>query len=109
MNKRIYLVASLALLTGTVHASQYNGLIAAGGLRFSTGTGASTARVSVAVSQATACGLTWYAYENAASGLGGLWTAALIQARIHGRTVSIVGTGTCDSFQVEGIRWIDLK
>jgi hypothetical protein len=51
MNKRIYLVASLALLTGTAHATQFDGLIGAEGLRFSTG--ASGARVSVAVSQPT--------------------------------------------------------
>lgn len=110
MNKRIYLVASLALLTGTAHASVYIGLIAADGLRFGTGTGASTARVSVAVSNTTSCGgQRWYSYKNAASGLGGLWTTALIQARIHGRMIMIVGTGTCDAFGIEGVRFIDLK
>lgn len=109
MNKRIYLVASLALLTGTAHATEFNGLIGADGLRFSTG--ASGARVSVASGlPTTLCNIKFfYAYENAASGLAGLWTAALIQARIHGRPVRIVGNGSCDSFGVEGVSYIDLK
>jgi hypothetical protein len=108
MNKGVYLATALALLSGAAHASQFTGPIAADGLRFSTG--ASPSRVSVAVSTATVCGgQRWYAYENADSGLGGLWTEALIQARIHGRTIRIVGTGTCDSFGIEGISFIDLR
>jgi hypothetical protein len=108
MNKGVYLAAALALLSGTAYASQYDGLIAANGLRFSTGT--STARVSVSVSTPTQCAVQgWYAYENADSGLAGLWTAALIQARTHDRTIRIVGTGTCDNFGIERISHIDLK
>lgn len=120
MNKGIYLLVPLALLIGTADASEYAGPIGAEGLRFSTGT--SPARVSVSVANVvTPCATkNWYAYESAASGLAGLWTTALIQARIHDRTVKIVGTcttstppptptGCCDSFGIEGILFIDLK
>jgi len=109
MNKGIYLVVALALLPGIAHASEFNGEIAAQGLRFSTGT--SPARVSVSVGNlATPCAVkNFFAYENAATGLASLWTAALTQARIHGRTVRIVGTGMCDGFGVEGILFLDLK
>jgi hypothetical protein len=107
MSKGIYLGLALTLLTGTAHASEYVGVIAADGLRFSTGN--SPARVSIAVSKPTACGTTWYSYENATSGINGLWTAALIQASVHGLTIRISGNGTCDSFGVEGVRHIDLR
>lgn len=108
MNKGIQLAAALVLLGGSAHASEFTGLIDAAGVRFSKGV--SAARVSVAVSAPTACGgQRFYAYENADSGLGGLWTAALIQARAHGRPIRIVGTGTCDSFGIEGISFIDLR
>jgi hypothetical protein len=109
MNNGICLVVALALLTGIAHASEYNGPIAAEGLRFSTGT--SPARVSISVGNvATPCAVkNFYAYEDATSGLAGLWTAALTQARIHGRTIKIVGTGICDGFGVEGILYLDLK
>jgi hypothetical protein len=72
MNKGIYVVVVLALLTGTAHASEYNGPIGPDGLRFSAGT--SSARVSVSIpNMATACPVKdFYAYENAASGLAGL-------------------------------------
>ena len=109
MTKGICLALFGLLLTGTAHASVYVGPIGPDGLRFSSGT--STARVGVSVPQQTACptGVGFYAYENAASGLGGLWTAALIQARIHSRTVRIVGTGKCDSFGFELVDHIDLR
>ncbi|CAM3652447.1 hypothetical protein G4177_26500 [Corallococcus sp. ZKHCc1 1396] len=108
MKRGACLASALALLGGTAHASQFTGLIDPAGIRFSTGT--SPARVSVAVPMVTACGgQRYYAYENADSGLGGLWTEALIQARVHGRPVMIVGTGTCDNFGIEKISHIDLR
>lgn len=112
-----YLTALLALLTGAAHASEFFGPIGAGaeGLRFSAG--ASSARVSVAVAKTTDCGSPWYAYENADTNLGRLWTATLTEAKAKGRSVRIVGTGVCDnallgtlalgSFGEEGVSFVE--
>jgi hypothetical protein len=110
MNKGLYVIVMSALLAGTANASDFTGPIGPDGLRFSTGA-SSPARVSVSVpNMTTACPVSsFYAYENAASGLAGLWTAALTQARIHGRPIKIVGTGVCDSSGIEGISFLDLK
>lgn len=111
MTKGICLALLSVLFAGTAHASTYTGLIAADGVRLSPSP-VTPARVGVSVpqNQPTNCpSKGFYTYENAATGLGGLWTTALIQARIHNRIVQIVGTGTCDSFGFELISHIDLR
>jgi hypothetical protein len=101
------LIALLLLIPCVVHGSEFTGPIGAGaeGLRFSTG--ASPARVSIAVAKTTACGSPWYAYENADGDLGRLWTATLTEARAQGASVRIVGNGACDSFGVEGVSIVE--
>ncbi len=40
--------------------------------------------------------------------LGKLWTDALSQAFLQGRTVVIHGNGICDGFDIEGVLFIDV-
>jgi hypothetical protein len=106
MNWTSYLTV-LALLSGVAHASEFVGPIGAGaeGLRFSAG--ASSPRVAVAVARSTSCKGPWYAYENADSGLGRLWTETLTEAAAKGQNVRIVGTGVCDSSGAEGVSFVE--
>lgn len=109
-NKRptVFIVALMALLNaGPVLASTFTGTIDR--LRFTPG--ATAARVSVLTAGPTDCpasGGRDYAFENADSSLGKLWTDALSQAFLQGRTVVIHGTGICDSFDIEGVLFIDV-
>lgn len=50
----------------------------------------------------------WYAYENASSGLGGIWTTGFLKS-VNSRAVFVQGTGTCDVFGVEKINFVDFK
>jgi hypothetical protein len=95
------------LIAGPVLASDFTGLVQA--LRFSQEV-ASPARVSVLTTGTSAeCGGPFYAYENGHSDLGLLWTNALQAALVQGRTVFIQGTGICDGFGIEGIRFIEVR
>lgn len=76
-------------------------------LRFNSGT--SPARVSIFVGQSNACGGWWYAFENADSGKGKLWVAALLAAKAQGKTVGIGGNGVCDGWNIEGVSYIDVQ
>lgn len=93
------------LMAEPVMATTYTGSVQT--LRFNAGT--SAARVSIYVGQPTACGAWWYAFENADSGKGKLWTAALLAAKAQGKTVSISGTGVCDAWNIEGVSYIDVQ
>ena len=93
------------LIAAPVMASTYTGTVQT--LRFSTGT--SAARVSVSSTQATSCGQQWYGIENADSGVGKIWTAALLAAKGQGKTIVITGTGTCDGWGVEPVNYIDVQ
>ncbi|MCY1035310.1 hypothetical protein OV207_27940 [Corallococcus sp. BB11-1] len=97
----------LALLPGLAYASEFVGPIGAGaeGLRFSAGT--ASPRVAVAVAKSTSCQGPWYAYENADTGLGRLWTATLTEAQAQGRHVRIVGNGVCDASGAEGVLFVE--
>jgi hypothetical protein len=70
-----------------------------------------TSRVSVKLSpnQNTSCpGQGFYAYNNATTGIGLLRTNGLLAAYQSGKPVTIVGTGICDQFGIETIRYIDI-
>ena len=72
--------------------------------------GTSPARVSIRLNGTTACPTSgWFAYENAATGLGLVQTQGLLAAYQSGQQVTIVGTETCDAFGVEEILYIDLQ
>jgi hypothetical protein len=105
----VFIVALMALLTaGPVLASTFTGTVDR--LRFTPG--ATSARVSVLTAGPTDCptsGGRDYAFEGADSGLGQLWTNALSQAFLQGRTVVIHGNGICDAFDIEGVLFIDVQ
>jgi hypothetical protein len=81
-------------------------------IRIGTGTGGSP-RVSILMRGNTACSNNgWFAYEEATTGLGALRTRDLLAAyrRIRSVTsVTILGTGSCDAFGVEGVISIDVN
>ena len=93
------------LMVAPVMASTYTGTVQT--LRFSSG--ATAARVSVSSTQVTSCGAGWYAFENADSGLGKVWTAALMVAKAQGKTIVITGTDVCDAWNIEGVSYIDVQ
>ena len=99
------LVTGLLVVSTVVGATSYTGLV--GTLRYSLG---ANPRVGVPTSQVTACSVPgWYGVENADVGIGMLQAAALMSAQARGRNVVIVGTGTCDAYNVESIRYIDVQ
>ena len=60
----------------------------------------------------------FYAFENAETGTGRLWTALLFAAYEQGRTVTVIGSGTCVSYAnpdgsaspaIEGVKMIELN
>jgi hypothetical protein len=71
----------------------------------------SPARTSVELFSTVAgpCFGNWYAFENAHTGVGKNMTDSLIAAAQSGKTVTIQGTGTCDSLTVEKVQVIDVK
>jgi len=97
---------ALVAAQSQAEASTFTGKIQA--LRFNTG--ASPARVSIRVgSHGSPCPtFEWFAYENATTNVGALWTAALIEALSRRQEVTIAGNGSCDGFGVEGIRDLDV-
>jgi hypothetical protein len=71
-----------------------------------------SARVSIIIAgtRTTTCpNNTVFAYNNAGTGVGLLWTQALINANNLGRTLFIQGNGVCDSTSIEGVSFIDFK
>lgn len=73
-------------------------------------TTASPARTSVQMVGGTSCPVIgWFAFEDADTGVGLLWTKLIVTASQSGKQLTVYGTGTCDSSGVEGVRAIDLK
>ena len=98
-------IAALSCLLQPAQASQFYGLLVPEILRFSMG--GEHARVVVAVPGPTACQTgNRYAYQNEGAGLS--WTDMLIEAKLHNNVVLIVGTGECDAYGVEGIRYLSV-
>jgi len=99
-------LAALLCLEPIASASSVTGKIV--DVRVSTGAGPT--RVSILMQNTTSCSVQgWYAFENAADGLGKLWFDALLMALNTGHQVSIFGTGTCDAFAIEQVSFIDFK
>lgn len=98
---------SFCLLATTAFATTITGRIET--IRMSGGV-AGSPRVSLYTGKPTACAGSpgWFSYESASSGVGLLMTSGVLEAYNGGKTVRIVGTGTCDAFNVERINYIDL-
>lgn len=100
----IILATAALAISASANATTFTGKVQT--LRLSAGTTA--ARVSVGSTQPTACGQPWFSFENASTGLGKLWLASLLAAKSQGKTVVIAGTGTCDSWSIERVLYIDV-
>jgi hypothetical protein len=70
-------------------------------------------RVSVQIAGAvTSCPYAgWYSYDypdsGPGSGIGKLWSAKFLAAQASGRSVGVSGTGSCDSYGIETIQFVD--
>lgn len=83
-------------VTGSIEAVRFN-------------SGVTPARVSILMRNDTACGNHgWYAYESADAGLGKVTTEGILAAYAQDKPVTVVGTDTCDEFDVEQVGYIDL-
>ena len=74
--------------------------------------GASPVRMSIQMVGVSKCASGpegFFAFENANTGIGRLWSDLAIAASKGGKQLTISGTGTCDQFGVEGVSFIDLK
>ena len=89
-------------------ASDFDGKIRS--IKFSSGS--SSTRVSISVGQhRSPCNdhPEWFAFESADQGIGAIWSSALIAALTNDRSVSISGTGACDSAGTEGVLSIEIR
>lgn len=102
------LVGSFVLLTAPMaFASTNSGRIQS--LRLdNVATGTPRVGFTLTPSPNTSCPIPGYAYNNAITGIGRLFTDGLLAAYKSGQPVSITGTGTCDQFGIETIEYIDL-
>ena len=103
-----FLVA--AILSGVMclaHATDYTGKIVA--IRsHQSPTSSGFVRVSIQISGTTNCSNPfWYSYELADGPTAAIWQGTLLNALTSGRSVRIVGAGTCDPYGVETVSYID--
>ena len=108
-------LAVLLLTPLAANASTYTGKITS--LRYGNPSGTlSPGRIGIQVGShgASSCSsgalATYYSLQdNNSTGVFGLWVTALLEALKEGRTVTITGSGTCDSFGVESISSFDIN
>ena len=101
----VFVGLAIVLVASMVFASTRTGPIQ----RIRINAGTTAARVSIFMGTPTdGPNNGWFAYENASTGLGLVRTSGLLAAYESGQPVTIVGTGTCDTFGVERINFIDL-
>jgi hypothetical protein len=48
----------------------------------------------------------WYSYDLPDGAVAKMWGATLLSALASGRSVAIVGTGTCDAYNIEVVSYI---
>lgn len=83
-------------VTGSIEAVRFN-------------SGVTPARVSILMRNDTACGNDgWYAYESADVGLGEVTTEGILVAYAQDKPITVVGTDTCDEFDVEQVEYVEL-
>jgi hypothetical protein len=103
----LFIGLCLTLVQPQAYASTVTGTVQT--IRVNTGSG-NVVRVSIEMLGDTACPFNgWYAFEQADSGVGKLWTDLAMTASQSGKQLIITGTDTCDIWQVEGVANIDLK
>ncbi|MFC1644692.1 hypothetical protein ACFL08_01540 [Patescibacteria group bacterium] len=110
MKKITTLVAvtfALLLMAGSAFASSYEGVVLT--LRLQEINGVTRNSVFLGDSYTSCSTSDWFAYDDADTGIGKLWTSTLLLAYNQGKTVTIIGNGVCDQYGVEGISSIDVK
>ena len=108
--KKLSLILLLVAGAGFAEASTNTSPVLDVRLNPSTTT-AGSARVSILLSGTTNCAGGWYAFEYPDSGsgaaMGKAWLASALSALANGRSLTIAGTGACDSFGIEIVSYID--
>jgi hypothetical protein len=108
--KKLSLILLLVAGAGIAEASTNTSQVLDVRMNPSTAT-AGNARVSILLSGTTSCTGGWYAFEYPDSGsgaaMGKAWLASALSALANGRSLTIGGTGACDSFGIETISYID--
>ncbi|MFC1644919.1 hypothetical protein ACFL08_02745 [Patescibacteria group bacterium] len=107
MRKMIFAVIFALLMTGTAVASNYEGTVDTMKMQDING----VTRNSIFLGGVyTPCATgDWFAYDDADTGIGKIWTAALLLAYEQEKTVFIEGSGVCDQYGVESINAIYVK
>ncbi|MFC1645450.1 hypothetical protein ACFL08_05485 [Patescibacteria group bacterium] len=107
MKKVILTIIAILSMTGFAIASEYEGTV----LTMKTQSINGVTRNSIFLGDSyTFCSTSdWFAYDNADTGIGKIWTASLLVAYEQGKTVKIEGNGVCDQYGVEGINAILVK
>lgn len=106
MKKFLTLMVAL-FLSSSVFASSFTGVV--GQVRIAQASSGIT-RVSVYTGNTTSCGGVpgWYSFEYAAngSGPGQAWLASVLDAKLTQANFTLVGTGTCDSYGLETVYYM---
>jgi hypothetical protein len=110
---RNLVVAAAALLAGAIlpvaYATTYTGQVT--GIQSQPSpTTTGNIRVSIHVTLAAGCsgfGGMWYAYDLPAGPAASMYGAILLAAINTGRSVTVFGSGSCDSYNVETVNAIE--
>ncbi|MFC1645539.1 hypothetical protein ACFL08_05995 [Patescibacteria group bacterium] len=107
MKKIILATIFTLLMTGTAMATDYEGTIPT--MKLQDIGGVTRNSVFLGSTYSICATSDWFSYDDADSGIGKLWTAALLLAYSQGKTVLIEPNGVCDQYGVEGIAAVYVK
>ena len=103
---KAFLTAALLFVAGVAQATTYTGTVQKVQAQASPTTSGNV-RISIYVGATTSCaGTGWYAFDLPGGGLGSVWDAIVLAAVTGGTQVTILGTGTCDAYSIEGVTYI---
>jgi hypothetical protein len=99
--RKLFALIALILATGA-HASVYTGTLQAV-LSAPSPTTSGNTRVSIHTGNTTSCtGFAgWYSFDLPSASVASMWNATLLAAITAGKSVTINGLGTCDSYGLE--------
>ncbi|MFC1645540.1 hypothetical protein ACFL08_06000, partial [Patescibacteria group bacterium] len=104
MKKMIIAIFFTLLATSTVIASEYEGTVLT--MKSQEINGVTRNSIFLGDSYTICATSDWFAYDDADTGIGKIWTAKLLVAYGEGKTVKIEGSGVCDQYGVESINAI---
>jgi hypothetical protein len=104
-------ITAAVILAGTAQAvaqTTYNGTLKQ--VQANVSTTAGNAVLSIQTSGTTACTGTnypgWYTFDMPTNGVGAIWEAMLLSAVASGGSVTIYGSGSCNSFGLEIVSYM---